>query len=92
MPEQWREYFDAMQVAPGAVGETTRDVAHAPVVQSFVQRAKAGALSGRAPGSIGADERLQVAALLLVAGYRIAGSRVITSYSIHYTKLYDRPI
>ncbi|MCG6951770.1 MAG: 2-oxoglutarate dehydrogenase E1 component [Betaproteobacteria bacterium] len=78
VPEQWREYFDAMQVAPGAVGEATKDVAHAPVVQSFVQRAKAGALRGQAPGSIGADERLQVAALLLVTGYRIAGSRWAT--------------
>jgi len=78
VPEQWREYFDAMQVAPGAVGETAKDVAHAPVVQSFVQRAKAGALRGQAPGSVGADERLQVAALLLVTGYRIAGSRWAT--------------
>jgi 2-oxoglutarate dehydrogenase E1 component len=76
--EQWRDYFDAMQVGPGAVGEATKDVAHAPVVQSFVQRAKAGALGARAAGSIVADERLQVAALLLVTGYRIAGSRWAT--------------
>jgi 2-oxoglutarate dehydrogenase E1 component len=78
VPEQWRDYFDAMQVGPGAVGEATKDVAHAPVVQSFVQRAKAGALGARAAGSIVADERLQVAALLLVTGYRIAGSRWAT--------------
>jgi 2-oxoglutarate dehydrogenase E1 component len=78
VPEQWRDYFDAMQVGPGAVGEATKDVAHAPVVQSFVQRAKAGALRAHAPGSIVADERLQVAALLLVTGYRIAGSRWAT--------------
>jgi len=78
VPEQWREYFDAMQVMPGAGGEGQKDVAHAPVVESFVQRAKAGALSGRAPSSIHADERLQVAALLLVTSYRIAGSRWAT--------------
>jgi len=78
VPEQWREYFDAMQVAPGAVGEASRDVAHAPVVESFVQRAKAGALRGPAQGPVGADDRLQVAALLLVTGYRIAGSRWAT--------------
>jgi len=78
VPEQWREYFDAMQVMPGAGGEGAKDVAHAPVVESFVQRAKAGALSGRAPGAIHADERLQVAALLLVTSYRIAGSRWAT--------------
>ena len=57
VPEQWREYFDAMQVAPGAVGEATKDVAHAPVVQSFVQRAKAGALRAQAPGSISTTGR-----------------------------------
>jgi 2-oxoglutarate dehydrogenase E1 component len=78
VPEQWREYFDAMQVMPGAGGEGAKDVAHAPVVESFVQRAKSGALSGRAPGAIHADERLQVAALLLVTSYRIAGSRWAT--------------
>jgi 2-oxoglutarate dehydrogenase E1 component len=78
VPEQWREYFDAMQVMPGAGGEGQKDVAHAPVVESFVQRAKAGALSGRAPSAIHADERLQVAALLLVTSYRIAGSRWAT--------------
>jgi len=78
VPEQWREYFDAMQVVPGAGGEGAKDVAHAPVVESFVQRAKAGALSTRVAGGVGADERLQVAALLLVTSYRIAGSRWAT--------------
>ncbi|KPK03361.1 MAG: 2-oxoglutarate dehydrogenase, partial [Betaproteobacteria bacterium SG8_39] len=71
-------YFDAMQVVPGAGGEGAKDVAHAPVVESFVQRAKAGALSTRVAGGVGADERLQVAALLLVTSYRIAGSRWAT--------------
>ncbi len=78
VPEQWREYFDAMQLVPGTGGETAKDVAHAPVVQSFVQRAKAGALRAAASGPVGADERLQVAALLLVTSYRIAGSRWAT--------------
>ena len=31
---EWRRYFDQMQQLPGA-----RDVAHAPIVESFVQRA-----------------------------------------------------
>jgi 2-oxoglutarate dehydrogenase E1 component len=46
---EWREYFDSMQVLPGAADG--KDVAHAPVVQSFVQRAKAGELGGRRPPS-----------------------------------------
>src|SRR5947208_3343425 len=78
VPEQWREYFDRIQVLPG---NPAKDVAHAPVVESFVQRAKAGQLGGQArtlPAEPVTPERLQVAALLLVTAYRIAGSRWAT--------------
>ena len=78
VPEEWREYFDQMQHVPGA-GEAAKDVAHAPVIESFVQRAKAGALGARALLQVDAThERLQVAALLLVTAYRISGSRWAT--------------
>src|SRR5213595_99295 len=76
--EAWREYFDRIQVLPG---NAAKDVAHAPVVESFVQRAKAGQLGGQArtlPAEPVTPERLQVAALLLVTAYRIAGSRWAT--------------
>jgi 2-oxoglutarate dehydrogenase E1 component len=77
VPEGWREYFDQMQNMPGSAG---KDVAHAPVIESFVQRAKAGQLGSGAPqmqaGTV--SDRLQVAALLLVTSYRIAGSRWAT--------------
>src|SRR3954469_20165581 len=78
VPEEWREYFDRMQVLPGS---STKDVAHAPVVESFVQRAKKGELGGQTrsmPVAPLARERLQVAALLLVTAYRISGSRWAT--------------
>src|SRR5687768_3871816 len=77
IPEEWRDYFDRMQDLPGA---SAKDVAHAPVVESFVQRAKRGEFSSQK--TIAAEpvtpERLQVAALLLVTAYRIAGSRWAT--------------
>src|SRR5437016_3014325 len=76
--EEWREYFDRMQVLPG---NAAKDVAHAPVLESFVQRAKAGQLGGPArtlPVEPVTPERPQVAALLLVTAYRIAGSRWAT--------------
>jgi 2-oxoglutarate dehydrogenase E1 component len=77
IPEEWRDYFDRMQDLPGA---SAKDVAHAPVVESFVQRAKRGEFSSQK--AITAEpvtpERLQVAALLLVTAYRIAGSRWAT--------------
>ncbi|HEU4352490.1 MAG TPA: 2-oxoglutarate dehydrogenase E1 component [Burkholderiales bacterium] len=74
IPEEWRDYFDRMQDLPGA---TDKDVAHAPVVESFVQRARRGEFA--APRTLPSEpvtpERLQVAALLLVTAYRIAGAR-----------------
>src|SRR5918999_1334343 len=77
IPEQWRDYFDRVQDLPGA---TDTDVAHAPVVESFVQRAKRGEFSYQKTTATEpvAPERLQVAALLLVTAYRIAGSRWAT--------------
>ena len=77
IPDEWRDYFDRMQDLPGA---TDKDVAHAPVVESFVQRAKRGefAAARTMPAEPVAPERLQVAALLLVTAYRIAGSRWAT--------------
>src|SRR5438874_11911305 len=41
--EQWREYFDRLQ------GGGASDVAHAPIVEAFAQRAKAGATRPRLP-------------------------------------------
>ncbi|HEX7218137.1 MAG TPA: 2-oxoglutarate dehydrogenase E1 component [Burkholderiales bacterium] len=77
IPEEWRDYFDRMQDLPGGNG---KDVAHAPVVESFVQRAKRGEFTGARTIATEpvAPERLQVAALLLVTAYRIAGSRWAT--------------
>ncbi|HXU42815.1 MAG TPA: 2-oxoglutarate dehydrogenase E1 component [Burkholderiales bacterium] len=77
VPDEWREYFDRMQVLPGS---STKDVAHAPVVESFVQRAKKGEFSSQRtlPAEPVTPERLQVAALLLVTAYRISGSRWAT--------------
>src|SRR5215510_4000791 len=77
VPEEWRDYFDRMQVLPGS---SSKDVAHAPVIESFVQRSKRGefAVDRGAPAEPVTPERLQVAALLLVTAYRIAGSRWAT--------------
>src|SRR5512145_185774 len=77
VPDECRDYFDRMQVLPGA---SDKDVAHAPVVESFIQRSKRGefAATRTLPTEQLAPERLQVAALLLVTAYRIAGSRWAT--------------
>src|SRR4029450_12850791 len=74
IPEEWRDYFDRMQVLPGS---RDKDGAHAPVAEAFVQRAKRGefAAARTLPTEQLTPERLQVAALLLVTAYRIAGAR-----------------
>jgi len=74
VPEQWRDYFDTLQQVPaGASGEKAgaRDVAHAPVIEAFAQRAKAGA-ARPAPAVAGLD-RKQVSVIQLVAEYRVRG-------------------
>jgi 2-oxoglutarate dehydrogenase E1 component len=77
VPENWREYFSRMQLVPAADGSThTADQAHAPVVESFAQRAKANAFLPRAVG--GADAavaRKQVHVQSIIAAYRFLGSR-----------------
>ena len=74
--EQWRSYFDSMQVVPAADGNPqTRDVAHAPIVESFAERAKAGSLQPRVMGGDAATARKQVYVQQLIAAYRFLGSR-----------------
>jgi 2-oxoglutarate dehydrogenase E1 component len=76
VPEQWRQYFDTMQLVPAADGDPqSRDVAHAPIVQSFAERAKAGTLQPRVMGGDAATARKQVYVQQLIAAYRFLGSR-----------------
>jgi 2-oxoglutarate dehydrogenase E1 component len=73
VPEEWRDYFDKLQVLPGA---TARDVAHAPVVEAFAQRAKDGSLHHQGPSATGAAvNRKQVYVQVLIGAYRMLGAR-----------------
>jgi 2-oxoglutarate dehydrogenase E1 component len=71
----WRDYFDALQNVPSSKGDPTRDVAHAPIVESFAQRARANAFGNKASGADLAVARKQVAVQSLIAAYRFLGSR-----------------
>lgn len=74
--DQWRSYFDTMQRVPAADGNPqTPDVAHAPIVQSFAERAKEGTLQPRVMGGDAAAARKQVYVQQLIAAYRFLGSR-----------------
>jgi 2-oxoglutarate dehydrogenase E1 component len=75
VPDNWRSYFDALQNVPAVDGSDARDVAHAPVIESFAQRAKANAFGQRASGADLAVARKQVHVQSLIAAYRNVGSR-----------------
>ena len=75
VPDNWRSYFDALQNVPATDGSDTRDVAHAPVVESFAQRAKANAFMVKTSSADLAVARKQVHVQSLIAAYRFLGSR-----------------
>ncbi len=75
VPDTWRTYFDNLQNVPATDGSQARDVAHAPVVESFAQRAKANAFALKASSADLAVARKQVHVQSLIAAYRFLGSR-----------------
>lgn len=75
VPDNWRAYFDALQHVPATDGSDSRDVAHAPVIESFAQRAKANAFGNKASSTDLAIARKQVHVQSLIAAYRNVGSR-----------------
>jgi 2-oxoglutarate dehydrogenase E1 component len=76
VPERWRAYFDQMQLVPAADGKaSTPDVAHAPIVESFALRAKAGTLRPMVAPTDLSVARKQVHVQSIIAAYRFLGSR-----------------
>jgi 2-oxoglutarate dehydrogenase E1 component len=67
VPEGWRAYFDKLQVLPGGA---SKDLAHAPIVESFVSMAKTGPRRAASDGTL---DRKQVSVIQLVAEYRFRG-------------------
>jgi 2-oxoglutarate dehydrogenase E1 component len=75
VPDNWRSYFDSMQNVPAVDGSNKPDVAHASVIASFAERAKAGPIrvvSAAADAEMG---RKNVAVTQLIATYRNLGSQ-----------------
>ena len=76
VPDNWREYFDALQHVPAVDGSETRDIPHLPVINAFAERAKQGA--SRQVVASGADSELgrkRTAVQQLIAAYRNVGQR-----------------
>ncbi len=76
VPDKWRAYFDQLQLVPAADGSPdSRDVAHAPIVESFAQRAKANAFAPKVASSDLSVARKQVHVQSIIAAYRFLGNR-----------------
>ncbi len=76
VPDNWRDYFDALQNVPAADGSSAKDVPHLPVINAFAERAKQGGV--RVVGARGADSemgRKRTAVQQLIAAYRNVGAR-----------------
>lgn len=91
VPDQWRAYFDQLQHLPATDGnEVTRDQAHAPVIQSFAERAKANAfvqMQQQKPDLSIASKQVSVQSI--IAAYRSLGSRFA---DLDPLKRQDRPV
>jgi len=68
----WRDYFDKLVNLPGAGAYLGRDVAHAPVVASFAQRAREGCLHIAHVAHAGEK---QTKVLQIINAYRFLGNR-----------------
>ncbi|HMS06900.1 MAG TPA: 2-oxoglutarate dehydrogenase E1 component [Burkholderiaceae bacterium] len=76
VPDNWRDYFDALQHVPAVDGTNAKDVPHLPVINAFAERAKAGGT--RVVEASGADSELgrkRTAVQQLIAAYRNVGQR-----------------
>jgi 2-oxoglutarate dehydrogenase E1 component len=75
VPDHWRAYFDALQHVPAVDGSEAKDIPHAPIVESFAQRAKANAFQLKASSAELSVARKQVHVQSLIAAYRSLGAR-----------------
>jgi len=86
---EWRRYFDQMQQQSGGA----RDVAHAPVVESFIRLARKRSNGNghmHAPTvALATAEKKQVSVLQLINAYRFLGVR---HASVDPLKRFDKPI
>ncbi len=74
--EKWRAYFDTLQLAPAVDGqESTRDQAHAPIIQSFAQRARENGFAPRVQEADLSVASKQVHVQSIIAAYRSLGAR-----------------
>ncbi len=75
VPDNWRDYFDALQHVPAVDGSNMRDVPHLPVVNAFAERAKKGQTKVVVASADSEMGRKRTAVQQLIAAYRNVGAR-----------------
>jgi len=74
--DNWRRYFDQLQNVPATNGDAdTRDLPHAPVIESFAQRAKHNQFLPRLAERDLSVARKQIHVQSLIAAYRYLGNQ-----------------
>ncbi len=75
VPDNWRDYFDALQHVPAVDGSHAKDIPHLPVVNAFAQRAKQGGTRVVMASADAEMGRKRTAVQQLIAAYRNVGQR-----------------
>ena len=75
VPDNWRDYFDALQNVPAVDGSNAKDVPHLPVVNAFAERAKQGQTKVVVASADSEMGRKRTAVQQLIAAYRNVGVR-----------------
>jgi 2-oxoglutarate dehydrogenase E1 component len=75
VPQEWKDYFDALRAAPAVDGSNAQDVPHGPVVERFAALARQPAAARASMPEVMRFARKQVAVQSLVAAYRTVGTR-----------------
>ncbi|MDD0809716.1 2-oxoglutarate dehydrogenase E1 component [Curvibacter sp. RS43] len=75
VPDNWRDYFDALQHVPAVDGSNARDVPHLPVINAFAERAKQGQTKVVLASADAEMGRKRTAVQQLIAAYRNVGAR-----------------
>ena len=73
--DHWRDYFDNVNQVPAVDGSSGPDIAHAPIVASFAERAKQGPIRTVTDSVDSEMGRKRVAVQQLIAAYRNVGNR-----------------
>ena len=75
VPQEWKDWFDALRATPATDGTNAQDVPHAPVVERFAALARQPVAARASGPDIMKFARKQVAVQSLVAAYRMVGTR-----------------